>query len=366
MRHLKRGRKLGRNPAQRKALFRSLARAIIKEDRIKTTLPKAKELRTIIEPLITWAKKFDHWVVVEQKKVNAALKGVNAQLSAIERLIEDTKSGDWTKLYLEVQASGEEGKTKKDRAIVRDVERAGLKGKVEELNQLDKLDHKEKLVRIRRALAEERKTVLKARSQKLEAELEKFSDEEKERYEKGVSRNVQVVRELKKRLGGRCNQNIFPYAEKDDSERKSTVEFKGDFKREKSGERVSGTKYEFSKLVDEQDRPLTYPAIIWILIHEIAPRFEKRNGGYTRIYRLAKKRQGDNAEMCIMEFVEAGEPVKKEKKTAVAPKAPKAPKVTAKKADAEVKEEPKAQEEPAVEEKAEPKAEEKPEEKKEE
>ena len=57
MRHLKAGRKLGRKTAPRKALFRSLATALIKNGRIITTLPKAKELRRYIEPVITAAKE---------------------------------------------------------------------------------------------------------------------------------------------------------------------------------------------------------------------------------------------------------------------------------------------------------------------
>ena len=56
MRHKKSGRKLNRNSSHRKALFKNLAIALIENDIIKTTLPKAKELRRFIEPLITRAK----------------------------------------------------------------------------------------------------------------------------------------------------------------------------------------------------------------------------------------------------------------------------------------------------------------------
>ncbi|NGP90139.1 50S ribosomal protein L17 [Fodinibius halophilus] len=56
MRHLKKGNKLGRTPSHRKATLASLSIALIKEHRIVTTLPKAKELRTFVEPLITKAK----------------------------------------------------------------------------------------------------------------------------------------------------------------------------------------------------------------------------------------------------------------------------------------------------------------------
>ena len=57
MRHRKSGRKLNRNSSHRKALFKNLAIALIEREIIKTTLPKAKELKPIVEKLITLAKK---------------------------------------------------------------------------------------------------------------------------------------------------------------------------------------------------------------------------------------------------------------------------------------------------------------------
>ena len=57
MRHRKSGRKLNRNSSHRKALFKNLSIAFIKQELIKTTLPKAKELRRHLEPLITMAKE---------------------------------------------------------------------------------------------------------------------------------------------------------------------------------------------------------------------------------------------------------------------------------------------------------------------
>jgi large subunit ribosomal protein L17 len=56
MRHRVKGRKLGRTASHRKATLKALCTALIKEHRIETTLAKAKELRTFIEPLITTAK----------------------------------------------------------------------------------------------------------------------------------------------------------------------------------------------------------------------------------------------------------------------------------------------------------------------
>lgn len=56
MRHLKARRKLNRTSAHRKAMFANMACALIKHEQIKTTLPKAKELRPIVERLVTRAR----------------------------------------------------------------------------------------------------------------------------------------------------------------------------------------------------------------------------------------------------------------------------------------------------------------------
>ena len=56
MRHLKAGRRLNRSSAHRTAMFANMACALIKHEQITTTLPKAKELRPIVEKLVTSAK----------------------------------------------------------------------------------------------------------------------------------------------------------------------------------------------------------------------------------------------------------------------------------------------------------------------
>ena len=56
MRHRKSGRRLGRTSAHRKAMFANMAASLIAHEVVKTTLPKAKELRRVAEPLITLAK----------------------------------------------------------------------------------------------------------------------------------------------------------------------------------------------------------------------------------------------------------------------------------------------------------------------
>ena len=57
MRHAVAGRKLSRTSSHRKALFNNLAAALVKHEQIKTTLPKAKDLRPIVEKLVTLGKK---------------------------------------------------------------------------------------------------------------------------------------------------------------------------------------------------------------------------------------------------------------------------------------------------------------------
>ncbi|MFC5438161.1 50S ribosomal protein L17 [Rhodanobacter umsongensis] len=56
MRHQKSGRKLNRTSSHREAMFRNMASSLVKHELIRTTLPKAKELRRVAEPLITLAK----------------------------------------------------------------------------------------------------------------------------------------------------------------------------------------------------------------------------------------------------------------------------------------------------------------------
>ncbi len=56
MRHRQSGRKLNRNSSHRKAMFSNMAASLMRHEVIKTTLPKAKELRRVAEPLITMAR----------------------------------------------------------------------------------------------------------------------------------------------------------------------------------------------------------------------------------------------------------------------------------------------------------------------
>lgn len=77
-RHGYKGRKLGRERDQRKALLKGLATSLVMEERIETTLPKAKELVRYIEKLITKAKKGD------LANRRAVIAGLSTQISAVK------------------------------------------------------------------------------------------------------------------------------------------------------------------------------------------------------------------------------------------------------------------------------------------
>ena len=59
MRHAKKGRKLGTDASHRKAMLRSMAASVLEHERIKTTEARAKEVRTLVDRVITWGKKGD-------------------------------------------------------------------------------------------------------------------------------------------------------------------------------------------------------------------------------------------------------------------------------------------------------------------
>ena len=77
-RHGYKGRKLGRERDQRRALLKGLATSLVLEERIETTLPKAKELVRYIEKLITKAKKGD------LANRRAVIAGLSTQIAAVK------------------------------------------------------------------------------------------------------------------------------------------------------------------------------------------------------------------------------------------------------------------------------------------
>ena len=82
MRHRKSGRKFSRTSSHRKAMFRNMSASLLKHEIIKTTLPKAKELRRFIEPLITLAKRETE---LRKNQANMDAKDFSAQVVALRR-----------------------------------------------------------------------------------------------------------------------------------------------------------------------------------------------------------------------------------------------------------------------------------------
>lgn len=80
MRHQKSLRKFGREWHQRKALLRSLSTALVKYERIETTLPKAKDLRRVIEKAITIAKKYNSMTDSDPAKLAGMKRAKRIQL----------------------------------------------------------------------------------------------------------------------------------------------------------------------------------------------------------------------------------------------------------------------------------------------
>jgi large subunit ribosomal protein L17 len=118
MRHKKSGRKLNRNSSHRKALMKNLAIAFIERELIKTTVPKAKELRSYVEPLITMAK--DDSVANRRRAFNKLRLD-----SAVNKLFTKiaVKSKDRSGGYLRIIKAGFRPGDKADMAYVEWVDR---------------------------------------------------------------------------------------------------------------------------------------------------------------------------------------------------------------------------------------------------
>ena len=118
MRHRKSGRKLNRNSSHRKALMKNLAIALIEKELIKTTAPKAKELRSFVEPLITMAKEDS---VANRRRAFNKLR----LDSAVNKLFTEisVKSKDRPGGYLRIIKAGFRSGDKADMAYVEWVDR---------------------------------------------------------------------------------------------------------------------------------------------------------------------------------------------------------------------------------------------------
>ena len=118
MRHRKSGKKLNRNSSHRKALMKNLAIAFIERELIKTTVPKAKELRSFIEPLVSMAKEDS---VANRRRAFNKLR----LDSAVNKLFTEIaiKSKDRSGGYLRIIKAGFRPGDKADMAYVEWVDR---------------------------------------------------------------------------------------------------------------------------------------------------------------------------------------------------------------------------------------------------
>ena len=131
MRHRKSGRKLNRNSSHRKALFKNLSIAFIKQELIKTTLPKAKELRRHLEPLITMAKED---TVANRRNVFSKLRDDEAVAKLFTEI--SVKSKDRPGGYLRIIKAGFRPGDKADMAYVEWVDRAGTEDPIDDAPEL--------------------------------------------------------------------------------------------------------------------------------------------------------------------------------------------------------------------------------------
>ena len=100
MRHLVKGRKLNRTASHRIALKRNLAMALIEHKSIKTTLPKAKELQSFVERLVTYAKKGNlssHRLITQKLPGKLGKKMTNILIHDIAPNYSD-RSGGYTRI----------------------------------------------------------------------------------------------------------------------------------------------------------------------------------------------------------------------------------------------------------------------------
>ncbi|MFT6332887.1 MAG: large subunit ribosomal protein L17 [Lentimonas sp.] len=118
MRHGIKGRKLNRTSSHRKSLFSNLANALLENELIKTTLPKAKDLRPFVEKIITLAKED---TLANRRQAIAILKNpkiVNKLFSDIGPRIKDRKGG-----YIRIMKFGFRAGDKAPMAIIELVDR---------------------------------------------------------------------------------------------------------------------------------------------------------------------------------------------------------------------------------------------------
>ena len=123
MRHRKAGRKLGRNAAHRKAMFRNMVTSLFEHERIVTTLPKAKEARKVADKMITLAKRGD---LHARRQAHAYIQSKNVVAKLFDEIQEQfaDRKGGYTRI---IQTGTRQG----DAAPMAILELVGYEEKIE-------------------------------------------------------------------------------------------------------------------------------------------------------------------------------------------------------------------------------------------
>ncbi len=184
MRHLKSGRILGRTTAHRKALFRNMVTALIRRERIRTTLAKAKELRSHVEKTITLgkkgtlhAKRLARKVVVE-KEAFSKLFGLLSERYA-------KRSGGYTRIIKIGNRRGDDAPMAFIELVDREGEAPATKAKVEK-KAAPKKDTAKKPEQDKKAV---KKTETKKKPAEAKKEDKKKTDDKKTATKKDAAKN---------------------------------------------------------------------------------------------------------------------------------------------------------------------------------
>jgi len=189
MRHRVRGRKLGRTASHRKAMFSNLVSSLIVHGRVKTTLPKAKELRSLADKLVTWAKQGDLHARRQARTYVRQKKALQRLFSELGVRFKD-RNGGYTRVYHSGFRAGDAAPM----ALVEYLgEEAHLKAKKAKKTTKDSSKKVKK---------QEAKEAKKAQGQKKEAKKQtKFAAEEKKAVDSGAAQKKPMFRKSDKGTG---------------------------------------------------------------------------------------------------------------------------------------------------------------------
>src|ERR1700733_12526781 len=137
MRHAGAGRKLNVTTSHRKAMFSNMAVGLIQNEQIKTTLPKAKELRPIVEQLITLGKKGG---LANRRRAFAMLRDNEAVAKLFGPITDRYKkrAGGYTRVLKAGFRHGDAASTAMIELVDRDVEAKGAKDRAKKVEQTEK------------------------------------------------------------------------------------------------------------------------------------------------------------------------------------------------------------------------------------